>query len=84
MLPKYLTFCITSFPCISSGMLHTGFDAIEPVELSCIQYTQRNIFTFLDHVGLPCKKLGATMVAWDSQQVIILDNMCRNFSVFKK
>lgn len=54
-------------------MLHTGFDApIGSLELQCIQECQREIFDILDKLELPYNGIGATMVAWDQQQVCLI------------
>ncbi|XP_060073176.1 glycerol 3-phosphate dehydrogenase-like [Ylistrum balloti] len=53
----------------NSGMLHTGFDApLDSVELSCILKCQQQILPTLSSLGLPYSKIGATMVAWNTQQ----------------
>ncbi|KAK3097408.1 hypothetical protein FSP39_009389 [Pinctada imbricata] len=52
----------------NSGMLHTGFDALEKTELSCIQYTQKNIWDVLHKTGIPYHKIGATMIGWNEEQ----------------
>ncbi|XP_052219838.1 glycerol 3-phosphate dehydrogenase-like isoform X4 [Dreissena polymorpha] len=53
----------------NSGMLHTGFDATEGLELDCIQRCQARVFPLLDKLGVPVNHIGATMVAWDEQQL---------------
>ncbi|XP_033750103.1 uncharacterized protein MG039 homolog [Pecten maximus] len=53
----------------NSGMLHTGFDApLGSIELACILKCQQQILPVLKSLGLPYSKIGATMVAWNSQQ----------------
>lgn len=53
----------------NSGMLHTGFDAPPgSIELACIQKSQEVMLPVMDSLGLPYSKIGATMVAWNSQQ----------------
>ena len=68
-------------------MLHTGFDAQEDGhEVECIRYTQERVFGLLDKLGVPVRKIGATMIAWTDQQVkcFFFSNPCslkRMFSV---
>ncbi|XP_052102050.1 glycerol 3-phosphate dehydrogenase-like [Mytilus californianus] len=70
----------------NSGMLHTGFDApLGSLELHCIQQCQLLIFDILNRLDLPYNRLGATMVAWDSVQmlklpIIIQHSMVANVS----
>ena len=55
---------------IFSGMLHTGFDApANSIELECIQLCQRRVFEVIDKLGVPLNRIGATMVAWNDEQV---------------
>lgn len=54
-------------------MLHTGFDAVaDTLELQCIQQTFPKMFGVLEEFGLPYNKIGATMVAWTQEQVLVL------------
>lgn len=54
-------------------MLHTGFDAVaDTLELQCIQHTFPKMFDVLEGFGLPYNKIGATMVAWTQEQVLVL------------
>ncbi|XP_045215472.2 glycerol 3-phosphate dehydrogenase-like [Mercenaria mercenaria] len=54
----------------NSGMLHTGFDALEKsIELDCIRRCQSKIFELTEKLGVPVRKIGATMVAWNEQQL---------------
>ncbi|KAK3583512.1 hypothetical protein CHS0354_026098 [Potamilus streckersoni] len=62
--------------CGNSGMLHTGFDApLNSIELDCIRICQRRIFDVLDRLHLPCKKIGATMVAWKQEELTRLSEI---------
>lgn len=61
-------------------MLHTGFDALEDsIELDCIRRCQARVFPLAEHLGVPVNKIGATMVAWDSEQVFMLH--CKGITV---
>ena len=56
--------------CSYSGMLHTGFDALEEsIELDCIRRCQARIFPLIDSLSIPVNTIGATMVAWTEDQV---------------
>ena len=58
-------------------MLHTGFDAPEnSLELECIQHCQRRVFGLIDKLGIPVKHIGATMVAWNEEQVGHVSKSC--------
>lgn len=48
----------------NSGMLHTGFDALEnSIELDCIRHCQSRIFPIIDKLSVAVNKIGATIVA---------------------
>ena len=50
-------------------MLHTGFDAVDGLELECIRRSQSRVFKVLESLGVPFRRTGATMVAWTREQV---------------
>ncbi|KAL4220018.1 hypothetical protein ACF0H5_020430 [Mactra antiquata] len=53
----------------NSGMLHCGFDIKESTELQCIQKSQAHVFDVLNTFSVPLQRIGATMVAWNDEQL---------------
>ncbi|XP_052795511.1 glycerol 3-phosphate dehydrogenase-like isoform X2 [Mya arenaria] len=62
----------------NSGMLHTGFDAVEPLESDCIRVCQKRVFPLARKIGVPVNHIGATMVAWSQQQLQNFDKVKDN------
>lgn len=54
----------------NSGMLHTGFDAMDrSVELDCIRQCQSRVFSLTEKLGVPVNRIGSTMIAWNEEQL---------------